>query len=171
MFGASFDTAFIIARLTLPGLCRAERSFNRSTVSTSSENKPRHTAGKNKIRNDRCTRLLATTADSRNYRKGIRCEGDFVQWRETGFDGAWNIVDFGQQGLLEPCQRIRVHFSIHKREIYIWVRHIAWIRGTALFSEPVLFEFEAWSKSLRGRWLFETESFRNEYIYIYKINS
>lgn len=52
------------------------------------ENKPRHTAGKNKIRNDRCTRLLATTADSRNYRKGIRCEGDFVQWRETGFDGA-----------------------------------------------------------------------------------
>lgn len=43
MFGASFDTAFIIARLTLPGLCRAEQSFNRSTVSTSSQRTSRDT--------------------------------------------------------------------------------------------------------------------------------
>ena len=50
---------------------------------------------------------------------------------ELGRAGAWNLVDVGQRGLLEPSQRIRVHFSIHKRGIYIWVRHIAWIRGTA----------------------------------------
>lgn len=153
VFGASFDSRVYYCT---PASRTAERSFVRSTTN---ENK---TAATRKIR---CTRLLAATVEIIQVERYQRwtCERWFCAV-------AWNWfrrrlkhhVDFGQRGLLEPRQRIRVHFSIHKREIYIWVRHIAWIRGTALFSELTLFEFEAWSK--RGD---DFSKLSNIYIYIY----